>query len=70
MSFDIFGSGNNLDKTIAKYDKPSNDFNGSSAAINININIGDFHLDGGFNFDKKNPQNDLEMAIRKVTKDS
>ena len=53
-----------------KYDKPSNDFNGSSAAINININIGDFHLDGGFNFDKKNPQNDLEMDIRKVTKDS
>ena len=54
-----------------KYDDiPSNTKGGSNANINININIGDFHFDGGFEFGKRNPQNDLKMAIKKVTKDS
>lgn len=49
-----------------KYDTPSN----NKTSINIDINIGGFHFDGGFNFTKNDPQNDLEIAIKKVTKDS
>ena len=55
---------------MGKYDEDKSDYGNNGMNLNININIGDLHINGSFEYDKKKPNNNKILAIKKVSEDS
>ena len=54
---------------MGKYDEDKSDYGNNGMNLNININIGDLHINGSFGYDNEKP-NDKKLAIKRVSKHS